>query len=234
MGNDSSRQLSSISGGKLVSFGPNEEWPTAVKLHKDLLKLHHIEFKESDLSVKRADDTNSDSSGEITGTDSGRGGSEEDSHSNGRASPPVPPAIPKRAPRTKFKPKPPTYPEHIENHKKHSTSSDISSLGRDDSNYNLKNVSFDSTVPKRPPIKKHVSFQSDFCLNNTPRSGDYTRDQSVFPKYPSLGYSAGNINDRHFDIDDDDNTTTTSGSYMVDFDNESTDYVHSRMRDVVV
>ncbi|KAL8590584.1 hypothetical protein ACOMHN_011020 [Nucella lapillus] len=80
-----------FSGGSVSQesqHGPNEEggngqWNKALRLHQDLLKLHGVDPG----FLLQPDDGNSDASGESTTCDSGRGGSEEDSHSTGRMSP---------------------------------------------------------------------------------------------------------------------------------------------------
>ncbi|XP_070199271.1 protocadherin alpha-9-like isoform X2 [Littorina saxatilis] len=59
------------------------QWNKALRLHQDLLKLHGVDPG----FLLQPDDGNSDASGESTTCDSGRGGSEEDSHSTGRMSP---------------------------------------------------------------------------------------------------------------------------------------------------
>ncbi|XP_076469971.1 uncharacterized protein LOC143300261 [Babylonia areolata] len=64
--------------------GPGQ-WNKALRLHQDLLKLHGVDPG----FLLQPDDGNSDASGESTTCDSGRGGSEEDSHSTGRMSPSV-------------------------------------------------------------------------------------------------------------------------------------------------
>ncbi|KAK7505357.1 hypothetical protein BaRGS_00003519, partial [Batillaria attramentaria] len=59
------------------------QWTKALRLHQDLLKLHGVDPG----FLLQPDDGTSDASGESTACDSGRGGSEEDSHSTGRTSP---------------------------------------------------------------------------------------------------------------------------------------------------
>ncbi|KAL8612167.1 hypothetical protein ACOMHN_012838 [Nucella lapillus] len=63
--------------------GQSGQWNKAMKLHQDLLKLHGMEPG----NLLQPEDGNSDASGESTTCDSGKGASEEDSHSTGRLSP---------------------------------------------------------------------------------------------------------------------------------------------------
>lgn len=63
------------------------QWTKALRLHQDLLKLHGVDPGVNRHFLLQPDDGNSDASGESTACDSGRGGSEEDSHSTGRISP---------------------------------------------------------------------------------------------------------------------------------------------------
>ncbi|XP_041360250.1 protocadherin-11 X-linked-like [Gigantopelta aegis] len=191
--------------------GETTDWPTALKLHQDLLKFHGLSAGQI-LPHRQNDDTNSDISGETTTSDSGRGGSDEDSHSHGRASP--------ESKRDLLK----SGHTGIHNDRYHDPK------WNDTFNYvNMTNgrqcvsnfgVTFGKTDSARyystsvtsftKPVQKRVTFQSDLGSNK---------------------YSTG-LDDVNQSFDDDD--TTTSGSYTVETDNLANDVMLPIMNDILV
>ncbi|XP_046555855.1 protocadherin-11 X-linked-like isoform X2 [Haliotis rubra] len=180
------------------------------------------------------DDILSNSSGETTGTDSGRGYSEEDSHSQGRSS------LPSETDDSGF---PIVRFDCIRDQKKTSIipqnrqrnsiplvrQGDVSmlppALKSDHRQRTLDSVTLKNNSSRKKPYSVHFDqdSQSDFQTHvprylgtfaPQPRPRSRNSDANLTFKKGLTGYSLDNLNDSV----DDDNTTTTSGSYTIDHD----------------
>ncbi|XP_025115144.1 protocadherin gamma-C4-like isoform X3 [Pomacea canaliculata] len=194
------------------------------------------------------DDGTSDTSGESTACDSGRGGSEEDSHSNGRASPPppsdlrVPPGS--KVPRhSTFHPagvsrtlrsNPPLSRHNIYSNQPSALASSGHSSWTDNGNP-VKKVSFHDDVTRgqaSSPFRGHVDrWQSPVLIGGVTVDSVPPPPPSQFHPLSGGHHIYGNQKGRHYgnlsprsDLDtsvdtaDDSASTTTSGSYCVELE----------------
>ncbi|XP_041360249.1 protocadherin beta-14-like [Gigantopelta aegis] len=196
-----------------------------------------------------ADEILSEISGETTGTDSGRGFSEEDSHSQGRSSLPSETdenCFPNmRLPNRNFENRDTTKLPHRFQFHRHSTppfstesnSLHSASILRNEPRCQTMNaavsrnrgdatkshsVHFDSTPYHIEPAYHHRPHSS---FVESPYSGESARsNRNLVFKNGSTGFSIDPLNDS---VDDD--NTTTSGSYTIDHDD-----IHDDIRDDVI
>ncbi|XP_012936604.1 protocadherin alpha-6 [Aplysia californica] len=238
-GDDASRDLTQDEGFADKSFNTSQgssgtadqnEWSKALRLHQDLLKMHGV-GPGLLMHGTAGDDVNSDGSGESTTCDSGRGGSEEDNGSHGRASPvnkdgsimnnlnhPTRPQRPLHGPRVANIPRS-GFPPLSGRQLGHSLDAQLPSQNPP--------RSFSA-----PPVK-HVSFRDDYrsewpeLLPPHPRGHGAMMPPPIPEKWGSaskvghggvprgMGELTVNL-DHSFETAEDGNSTTTSGSYTVD------------------
>ncbi|XP_046555887.1 protocadherin alpha-4-like [Haliotis rubra] len=201
-----------------------DEWSTALKIHKDLLRMHGV---DSNTPRRSSDDANSDTSGETTTSDSGRGGSDEDSH--GRASPVTQKVSTTLSSRQMYRQK--KASDYVKGLGKMSTNSFGGTIGN--SFEKIPNASQSNIRSSSQRPAKHVTFQSDLPVDRNFMESDDFNDGPFYVNghtENSRGMFSDDVN-LSFDANDDD--TTTSGSYTVD-DHLSNDITIPRMNDVLV
>ncbi|KAH9488496.1 hypothetical protein Btru_062275 [Bulinus truncatus] len=224
------RAVFNTSQGSGGGTSDQSDWTKALRLHQDLLKLHGVD-PTCLMHSSTGDDVTSDGSGESTTCDSGRGGSEEDNGSHGRASPVNKDVSsfnnlnnPPRPLRQSFGQKVPNIPRSgfplmtIRQH------SNTPSLDAKSPTGSMRSFS-------GPPVK-HVSFRDDFHQEwsdapippvrgpvSRPGEDRWGSTFGVELQRSNLRGQGGDLNlilDHSFDTGDDGNSTTTSGSYTVD------------------
>ncbi|CAL1526296.1 unnamed protein product [Lymnaea stagnalis] len=220
---DKSFNTSQGSGGTT----DQSDWSKALRLHQDLLKLHGVDPGFL-VQASTGDDVTSDGSCESTTCDSGRGGSEEENGSHGRASPVNKdgtlynnlnnPPRPQRQP----------FGQRMNSIQRPAFSS--FSSGRPQGHAMDLASPTQSDRSSNAPVK-HVSFREDPRRDWPQPNPQQLRGPAMIPGVERWGSTFGvdlhksdlrgqaDLNltlDQSFDTGDDGNSTTTSGSYTVD------------------